>query len=69
MPVMTSLPPAPLHLGAMHPYEQLLVAVIAFGPFVVLGVVVFVRRRHDLALEQRDRQADPPPVRREGPGS
>jgi hypothetical protein len=69
MAVMTYLSPAPLHLGAMHPYEQLLLAVIAFGPFVVLGVVVFLRRRHDLALEERSVHTDPPPVRREGPGS
>jgi hypothetical protein len=69
MGVMTYLSPAPLHLGALHPYEQLLVAVIAFGPFVVLGVVVFLRRRHDLALEERSERADPPPVRRERPGS
>jgi hypothetical protein len=52
MAVMTYLSPVPLHLGALHPYELLLVLVIAFGPFVVLGVVVFVLRRRDLAREQ-----------------
>lgn len=36
-----------LHLGELHAYEQLLVALIAFGPFVVLGVVVAVMRRRD----------------------
>ena len=37
----------PLHLGELHAYEQWLVAVIAFGPFVVLGIVVYVVRRRD----------------------
>ena len=37
----------PLHLGALHPVEQLLVVVLAFGPFVVLGAVIWWRRRHE----------------------
>ena len=41
----------PLHLGALHPVEQLLVALLAFGPFVVLFVVVYVVRRGDVAAE------------------
>lgn len=44
-----STPLPPLHLGDLHAYEQLLVLVLAFGPFVVLGVVVAVVRRRDLA--------------------
>lgn len=35
----------PDHLGALHPVEQLLVLLLAFGPFVVLGVVVVLQRR------------------------
>ena len=54
MAVMTSLTPVPLHLGALHPYELLLVLVIAFGPFVVLAAVVFLLRRRDLRAESRD---------------
>ena len=38
---------APLHLGPLHPVEQALTLLLAFGPFVVLAVVVWVRRRHD----------------------
>ena len=38
-----------LHLGALHPLEQALTLVLAFGPFVVLGVVVWLRRRADAA--------------------
>lgn len=37
----------PLHLGAMHPYEQVLTLILAFGPFVVLGIVIAIRRRMD----------------------
>ena len=33
-----------LHLGQLHAYEQWLVVAIAFGPFVVLAVVVYVVR-------------------------
>jgi hypothetical protein len=39
------------HLGALHAYEQALVLLLAFGPFVVLGVVVWLRRRADAAEE------------------
>ena len=41
----------PLHLGGLHPFEQALIVLLAFGPFVVLGVVLTVRHR-------QDRQAD-----------
>ena len=47
-------PALPLHLGALHPYEQLLVALVAFGPFVVLFVVVYVVRRRDVAAEDAE---------------
>jgi len=49
------LPPtAPLHLGGLHPVEQALVLLVAFGPFVVLAVVVYVVRRRDVAEEERE---------------
>lgn len=41
----------PLHLGTLRPVEQLLVVLLALGPFAVLGVVVAVRRSRD----QRER--------------
>lgn len=47
----------PLHMGALHAYEQWLVAGIAFGPFLVLGVVIAIRRRQDLE-EDADPEAD-----------
>ena len=37
----------PLHFGTLHPYEQALTLLLAFGPFVVLGVVVWWRQRQD----------------------
>jgi len=37
----------PLHLGALHPVETVLTLVLAFGPFVALGVVIAVRRRQE----------------------
>jgi len=43
-----------LHMGALHPVEQLLVILIAFGPFVVLAVVVYVVRRRDVAEEEAE---------------
>lgn len=36
-----------LHLGALHPAEKALTLLLAFGPFLVLGVVVALRRRQD----------------------
>ncbi len=35
-----SMLPIAWHLGALHGYEKLLVLLIAFGPFVVLSLVV-----------------------------
>jgi hypothetical protein len=39
--------PLPEHLGGLHPFETILVALLAFGPFVVLGLVVHLQRRRD----------------------
>ena len=52
------------HLGPLHPVEQLLTLVLAFGPFVVLGIVIVLRRRADDRAEARAAEdatpADPP---------
>ena len=57
----------PLHLGALHPIEQALTLILAFGPFLLLGLVVWLRKRADrredaraesVAASQSDRQAD-----------
>jgi len=37
--------PTVLHLGSLHPVEQALTLLLAFGPFVVLGIVIWVRQR------------------------
>ena len=47
-----------MHLGALHPYEQALTLLVAFGPFVVLGVVALRRRR------EHEEEAEPDDVRR-----
>jgi hypothetical protein len=36
-----------MHMGALHPYEKVLTLLLAFGPFVVLGSVIGLRRRHE----------------------
>jgi hypothetical protein len=41
----------PLHLGQLHPLEQALVIALAFGPFVLAGVIVVIIRRRDAAAE------------------
>lgn len=41
-----------MHLGKLHAYEQALVWLVAFGPFVVLAVVVHRARKRDIAAEQ-----------------
>ncbi|MDP2772241.1 MAG: hypothetical protein Q8O61_01695 [Nocardioides sp.] len=55
----------PLHLGSLHPIEQALTLLLAFGPFVVLGIVIVVRRRHDRAAEQEQAQEQGPEPQRE----
>lgn len=50
----------PLHLGALHPVEQALTLLLAFGPFLVLGVVIAVRRRQDAAEDAQDVPEGPP---------
>jgi hypothetical protein len=42
------------HLGDLHAYEQALVLLLAFGPFVVLGVVVYVVRGRDLTEDDEE---------------
>jgi len=38
-----------LHMGALHAYEKVLTLLLAFGPFLVLGSVIALRRRHEAA--------------------
>ncbi len=69
MPLLAA-PFVPLHLGALHPVEQALVYLLAFGPFVVLGIVVAVRRRQDRLHDKhhvrpQDPHQDQPPGRRQ----
>jgi len=38
----------------MHPFEQALTLILAFGPFLVLGIVIAVRRRMDRLEDERE---------------
>ena len=44
-----------MHMGALHPAEKVLTLVLAFGPFLVLGAVVALRRRHEADDESASR--------------
>lgn len=44
----------PMHMGSLHPVEQGLVLLLAFGPFVVLAIVVVLRRGSDPDDDQGD---------------
>ncbi len=58
----------PWHMGALHPAEQALTIVLAFGPFVLLGAVIVIRRRQDAAEEERERrEAERQDADRKGP--
>lgn len=35
------------HVGGLHPIETVLVLLLAFGPFLIIGLVVLLRRRRD----------------------
>lgn len=48
-----------MHLGALHPAEKALTLALAFGPFLVLAVVVAVRRRQDADAGAEDAQVAP----------
>lgn len=49
----------PWHLGPLHPVEQALTLLLAFGPFVLLAVVVVVRRRQDARDDREDARDEP----------
>jgi hypothetical protein len=34
-----------LHLGPLHPVERILTLLLAFGPFVLLALTIWVTRR------------------------
>jgi len=61
---MTLSMPLPMHMGALHPFEQILTVILAFGPFLLLGAVIVHRRRQDAREDaEAGRAADAP----EGP--
>jgi hypothetical protein len=67
--IMLELALAPLHMGALHPVEKALVLLVAFGPFLVLFVVVYVVRRRDIAEEEAELSAEEGPAATAGPST
>ena len=59
--VLPTLLVVALHLGALHPVEQALTLVLAFGPFALLGLVIWVRRRQDAREDAREAAAQAEP--------
>jgi hypothetical protein len=53
----------PLHLGQLHPVEQVLLVVLAFGPFALAGAIVVIIRRRDAAAEAGAEERDGGPSR------
>ncbi|MCF6376758.1 hypothetical protein L2K70_04000 [Nocardioides KLBMP 9356] len=69
--MLRPLLPTVWHMGALHPIEQVLTLLLAFGPFAVLGVVVWLRRREDDAQDAAEDDATDPDdeVAREAEGA
>jgi hypothetical protein len=44
----------PLHLGPLHPVEQALTLLLAFGPFVLLALTIWITRRRNAADDRDD---------------
>ncbi len=56
-----------LHLGPLHPFEQALILVLAFGPFVLLALTIWVCRRRGSDDEDRCFQSAHEPIKRTTP--
>ncbi|WP_122816657.1 hypothetical protein [Nocardioides pantholopis] len=57
--LLASVHLGPLHLGPLHPVEQAITIALAFGPFLLLGVAIMIRRRQDRRLEENAEPSDP----------
>lgn len=42
------------HMGTLHPYEQALVLLLAFGPVLLLGVTIWIARKRNDDADERD---------------
>jgi hypothetical protein len=56
----------PWHLGAAHPIEQALTIALALGPFLVLAIVIVIRRRMDRLEDERNDGPGRDVIRNEG---
>jgi hypothetical protein len=41
-----------LHLGPLHPVERILTLVLAFGPFVLLALTIWITRRRNSSEDE-----------------
>jgi hypothetical protein len=49
----------PVHLGPLHPVEQVLIFVLAFGPLLLLALTIWVsRRRNSWSSSERSERTD-----------
>lgn len=46
------------HLGKLHPYEHVLVLVLAFGPVLLLAGTIWIARRRNAAEAAEAAEAD-----------
>ena len=46
------------HLGKLHPYEHVMVLVLAFGPILLLAVTIVIARRRE---QEDDTQGEATP--------
>jgi hypothetical protein len=45
-----------LHLGPLHPVERILTLVLAFGPFVLLALTIWIARRRNSSEDLEEDQ-------------
>lgn len=42
------------HMGTLHPYEQALVLLLAFGPVLLLAVTIWIARKRGDGEDEQD---------------
>lgn len=57
---MTSVPwsLALQHMGELHAYEHLLVYLLAFGPFLLLALTIWISRRRNAREHEQSEESD-----------
>lgn len=50
------------HMGPLHPHEHLLVYLLAFGPFLLLALTIWISRRRNAAEDAETEETDVDPT-------